>query len=259
MYEQPEHPDSAPLQCASVTEEPAAGQSSSRWTEHISWGAMLPLGWLIYELTAQPSFAVVVACARFGWNDFLTAHWLLRTDPEHGRGRTCFWFYVASGLWKVTVAAFVITGSILILMVVLNGKPPRGLIDAGLTAAVGITLMAIIPLIGVLHARVFKVKVWIDSTIHVYRRHDIWPPQATGINSTMGLLFPALLVPVTVTALVSIQWGIWSLLACVFLEGLYIWMLFRGVTAHDPADCWGSVDVALSPTDELAAGDHDEV
>jgi len=28
-------------------------------------------------------------------------------------------------------------------------------------------------------------------------------------------------------------------LACVFGEGLYIWMLFRGVTAGHPAECWG--------------------
>src|SRR5437660_6369080 len=119
-----------------------------RWSERISWGAMLPLGWLIYELTARPSFAIVIACAKFGWNDFLTALWLLRTDPDGGRGRTCFWFYVASGVWKITVAAFVITGTILIVMVGLNGKPLRGLIDAGLTAAIGISLLAVLPLIG---------------------------------------------------------------------------------------------------------------
>src|SRR5436190_24021420 len=83
------------------------------WSERISWGAMLPLGWFIYELTARPSFAIVVACGKFGWNDFLTAHWLLRTDAIRGRGRTCFWFYVASGVWKITVAAFVTTGTIL--------------------------------------------------------------------------------------------------------------------------------------------------
>jgi hypothetical protein len=240
---------SAALHSAQVEEEPA----SDRWTERISWGAMFPLGWLIYELTAQPSFALVAACAKFGWNDFLTAHWLLRTDPDQGRGRTCFWFYVASGLWKITVAAFVITGSILILMVALNGNPPRGLVDAGLTAAVGITLLAIIPLIGVLHARVFKVKVWVDSTIHDCRRHDIWPPQATGINSTMGLLFPALLVPVTVTALITFQLGIWSLLACVFGEGVYLWMLFRGVAAARPADCW-----AASESDRSSLADEQE-
>jgi hypothetical protein len=254
MSDLPEQFHSVSLHSAQVQEEPA----SDRWTERISWGATLPLGWLIYELTAQPSFALVVACAKFGWNDFLTAHWLLRTDPDQGRGRTCFWFYVASGLWKITVAAFVITGSILILMVALNGKPPRGLIDAGLTAAIGITLLAIIPLVGVMHARVFKVKVWVDSTIHACRRHDVWPPQATGINSTMGLLFPALLVPVTVTALITFRLGIWSLLSCVFCEGVYIWMLFRGVAAKRPADCWGANGSERSSMGDEAEWETDE-
>lgn len=220
------------------TESPAR-----RWTEQISWGAMLPLGWLIYELTARPSFAIVVACAKFGWNDFLTAHWLLRTDPDRGRGRTCFWFYIASGLWKVTVAAFFITGTILIVWVSLNGKPPRGLLDAGLTAVIGISLLAVIPLIGVLNARVYRVKVWVDASIHPSRRQDLWPPHATGFNSTMGLLFPALLVPIVVTALVTFHLGVWALVTCCLGEGIYIWLLFRGVAARRPDDCWGASSV----------------
>jgi len=146
---------------------------------------------------------------------------------------------VASGLWTITVAAFVTTGGILIVMVGLNGNPPRGLVDAGVTAAVGILLLAVIPLIGVLHARVFKIKVWIDSSIHACRRDDEWPPRATGFKSAMGLLFPALLVPVIVTAIVTFLLGIWSLLACVLGEGIYIWLLFRGVAAHHPCECWG--------------------
>src|SRR5579872_3534831 len=182
---------------------------ASRWTERISWGAMLPLGWFIYEITARPSFAIVVACAKFGWNDFLTAHWLLRTDPDRGRARTCFWFYVASGLWKVTVAAFMITGGILIATVGFNGNVPRGLFDAGMIAAIGISLLAIVPLVGVVNARVYRVKVWVDSSIHACRRNNLWPPRATGFNSAMGLLFPALLVPIMVTAIITIHVGLW--------------------------------------------------
>ncbi|MBI3864757.1 MAG: hypothetical protein HY290_23005 [Planctomycetia bacterium] len=234
--------------------EPIADENDTRrWTDRIWWGAMLPLAWLIYELTAQPSFAIVVACAKFGWNDFLTAHWLLRSDADRGRGKTCFWMYVASGLWKITVAAFVVTGCILILAVVLagNGKiaAPAGLIDVGLTAVIGITLLAIVPLVGVLHARMYGIKVWIDSSVHEFRRQNVWPPRPTGFNATMGLLFPSLLVPVVVTALLTFRLGVWSVLACVFGEGLYIWMLFRSVAAYEPADCW-------EPESELALSDN---
>lgn len=231
-------------------ETPARG-----WSERVTWGAMLPLGWLIYEVTARPSFAIVVACARFGWNDFVTAHWLLRTDPDRGRGRTCFWFYLASGLWKITVAAFVITGTILIVTLTLNGNPPRGLVDVGITAAVGISLLAIIPLIGVINARISGVKVWVDSSIHDSRRARVWPPRPMGLNSTMGLLFPALLVPIVLTALITIHLGILSLLACVFGEGIYLWMLFRGVAAAHPEECWSPLDEAAGSVDDLADGD----
>jgi hypothetical protein len=215
---------------------------SSGWTEHFSWGAMLALGWLIYEVTARPSFGIAVACGKFGWNDFLTAHWLLRTDPEHGRGRTCFWFYVASGLWKVTIAAFLFTGGLLILMVALKENPPRGLFGVGLTAVIGVTLLAVVPLIGVLHARIAGVRVWVDSSIHESRRANQWPPRATGLNATMGLLFPALMVPIVVTAVVTLRLGLAPLLVSVFGEGIVIWTLIRGVCADSPAACWPPVE-----------------
>lgn len=220
-----------------IYDEPPA----RRWAEHVSWGAMLALGWLIYELTAQPAIGIVVACGKFGWNDLLTAHWLLRHDPDRGRGRTCFWFYVASGLWRITVAAFIITGIILIVAVVMGQrgqKMPRGLFFTAMTSAAGIMLLAVIPLIGVLCARLYGVKVWIDSSIHDYRRGNIWPPQPTGINSAMGLLFPALMVPITLTAIVTFKLGFLPLLASVFGEGILLWYLFRGVSARTPYECW---------------------
>ncbi len=122
-------------------------------------------------------------------------------------------------MWKITVAAFVITGGILIVWVFLKKNLPRAFLDVGLTAGIGILLLAVVPLIGVLNARVYKVKVWVDSSVHSDRRNNFWPPQATGFNSAMGLLFPALLVPIMATAIAAFPWGIWWLLACVFGEG----------------------------------------
>src|SRR5262249_8897735 len=146
-----------------------------------------------------------------------------------------------------------IAGSILMVWVAMNGKIPRCLIDAGLTAAIGITLLAVVPLIGVIHARIYKVKVWVDSSIHPSRRHNLWPPRATGFNATMGLLFPALMVPIIVTALVTFHLGVWILLICVLSEGIYIWLLFRGVAARHPDDCWGA-PVQQNPQPESTSG-----
>ena len=68
----------------------------------------------------------------------------------------------------------------------------------------------------------------------------------------MGLLFPALLVPIIVTAVLTFRLGVWPLAVSVFAEGIYIWMLFRGVAAASPADCWGAFPDQLPETEEAA-------
>jgi len=206
--------------------------------DYISWGALVALGWLIYEVTARPSIGIVAVCAKFGWNDFLTAHWLLRTDPDRGRGRTCFWFYVGSGVWKITVAAFLITGSLLTLMVLLDGKPPNGLFGVGMTAIIGVSLLAVVPLVGVLYAHRYGVRVWVDSSIHESRKTRAWPPVASGHNAAMGLLFPALMLPIVVTAILTLPFGLAILLVSVFGEGLLLWTMFRTVCADSSRECW---------------------
>jgi hypothetical protein len=225
-----------------------------RWTTRLSWGAMLALGWLIYEVTARPSFGIAVACGKFGWSDFLTAHWLLRTDPDRGRGQTCFWFYVANGLWKVTIAAFLATGGLLILMVALEDNAPKALYGVGLTAAAGVTLLAVVPLVGVLRARGSGVRVWVDASIHESRIANCWPPRATGLNATMGLLFPALMVPITMTALWTFPFGVMTMTVSVFGVGIFIWSLLRGVCADSPGECWAPPDFGvnggLAPAEE---------
>lgn len=236
--------------------------AQASWTRffagtNFSWGAMLTLGWLIYEITARPSCGVVVACAKFGWNDFLTAHWLLRTDPDQPRGRTCFWFYLANGLWKITIAAFLATGLLLILMVALNDNPPHMLIGVGMTAALGVTLLAVIPLIGVFNARWHNVRVWVDATVHESRQAGEWPPRPSGINATMGLLFPSLMVPIMLTALLTLHLGVVPMLVSVFSEGIFIWSLFRGVCAETPVECWASRDVPSLDDEPEYASTHE--
>src|SRR5690348_12629896 len=74
-----------------------------RW--HLSWPMLFLAGWLLYEFTAQPGLAALVACAKLGWGDVRTAVWLRRVDPDRTRGQTCFWAYLTYGLWKIAVMA----------------------------------------------------------------------------------------------------------------------------------------------------------
>ena len=225
--------------------EPLAEQAppAQRWTEHITWSAMLALGWVLYEVTAQPSYGIAIVCAKFGWQDFATACWLLRWDPHRGRGRSSFYFYVASGLWRITVAAFFVTGCTLWIVALVGERgmaKPKHLIGVGITAAVGITLLAVIPLMGAICAKAYRVKIWIDDTVHQSRRDHVWPPAGLGGNTIRGLLFPALIVPLLVTSLVTIKaFGVWGMLAIVFTEAFTICTLFRGIAASTPAECWG--------------------
>lgn len=76
----------------------------AKWKEPASWTALLLVGWLIYEFTAQPGLAAFAVCTKLTWNDFATARWLSRVDYNWRRARMCFWFYLAFGLWKMAVA-----------------------------------------------------------------------------------------------------------------------------------------------------------
>src|SRR5205807_7892047 len=80
-----------------------------RWHGAFTWTGLLVVGWMLYELTAQPALGAVAVCLKFGWEDFRTARWLRRRDPERRRGRACFWLYAGNGLLKTAGVAFVMT------------------------------------------------------------------------------------------------------------------------------------------------------
>lgn len=211
----------------------------STWVERWSWGALLGLGFLIYELTARPSFGISVACLKFGWNDVRTARWLWRRDPRRGRGWACFFFYLAFGLWKVTAAAVIFTGCLTALVTVLGRNPPEEFWHLAGTAAGGVVLLAVIPMIGVAFARRHGVRVWMDGSVSESRKENRWPPVATGFNAVSGLLFPAMIVPVMAAAFLAFKFcGQIFVPPAVFLTGVAIWSQFHGVTAKSPDECW---------------------
>ena len=74
--------------------------------ERLPWWLILSVAGLVAELTNRPSMGVVVLCLKFGWSDFLTAFWLRRNDTDLAHGTTCFWFYVAAGMWRICLWSF---------------------------------------------------------------------------------------------------------------------------------------------------------
>jgi hypothetical protein len=178
------------------------------------WSGLLALGWLIYELTAQPNLGVVIVCAKFGWNDTRTAWWLRRRDPKPTRGWACFWFYLASGLWKMAITAVIATFAVGFVAGIFEGRQgrpanpqpmPPWFPGACLTALCGFLLSSLATLLALWQAWRHEVKFWLSSSVHGYRRRDAWPPyDIDWIPANQGgrLLLTAVIViasPVVIT------------------------------------------------------------
>jgi hypothetical protein len=183
---------------------------ASRWLNILSIPVLLVIGWILYELTAQPALGVAAICVKFGWEDFRTAWWLRRNDADWRRGRATFWLYLASGLWKMAItASLMIFGYIFLKMMGALG-PRAGPHVAGalLTAFAGISLATVTACWAVFLAFIWRVRLWLNSATHYARRHNLWPPPPAPANAhnAAGLLICtslfAMLVPLLVFGLV---------------------------------------------------------
>jgi hypothetical protein len=148
-----------------------------------SWLTLLALGWLVYEMTAQPVLGILSVCVKFGWDRFRTAWWLLRVDPVRPRAWTCFALYVASALCRVAGAAALVSGAFILEMIILLDlgvvRPP-GLRDAVLATlgTLGITILcaAVAGCAAFILAHRYRIKVWLHPSVDSARRHHLWPP-----------------------------------------------------------------------------------
>ncbi len=165
--------------------------------------ALLGIGFLVYELTAQPGLGAAIACTKFGWDDFLTARWLRRRDPDRRRGGAEFWLFVAAGLWKTAVTGVVVIFAVAFLEAALRQplqagqrpQPPSEVIFGALLAAfLGFALSTLATGRAFVTALQCRVRLWIDGQIHRDRRADRWPPisSAGRKNRAGAVLFTAL-------------------------------------------------------------------
>src|SRR2546421_118232 len=137
-----------------------------RWHGAFTWTGLLVVGWVLYELTAQPALGAVAVCLKFGWEDFRTARWLRRRDPDRGRGRACFWLYVGNGLWKTALVALVILFAMVVAVRVAarrRGQAPKQdwMDDVGvgtvLTMTAALTLSAVATVWALWLARRYRI------------------------------------------------------------------------------------------------------
>ena len=222
-----------------------------------SWLALVLIGCVIYELTQSPALGSVLVCLKFGWDDFLTARWLWRRDADRWRRASLFWLYLAWGLWKTAIVAFLM--SLAFALVARQAGPPAGLPQA-LLAFAGTFLLtlltaglsALMTFLSVFCACVGGVRLWLDSAVGRARRRDEWPPNArcagrsnrlsTLLLSSMGLTTLAVAVAVVVLATpggmaAHVLGFAFTLLAPVTLV-LGRELVAGHVLAHRPRECW---------------------
>lgn len=234
-----------------------------RRTNALVWATMLLVGWVLFELTAEEGLSALVACSKFGWNDWLTSRWLWKTDPVRPRALACGWFYCASGMWKVGVAATIGIWLLMVIAVIAvsNAAAPPAFYAIGIEVLAGFGIAALATAIASLLAWWSGQKIWVDSALHVYRRENLWPPdRRLGANRVKLLVLSALifwLVPLAVGAaallLMSLNywqapWPVDVAIAVVVMAGLAVGLpifllaaserISRRVAAESPRECW---------------------
>jgi hypothetical protein len=154
----------------------------SRWRFPFTWLGLLALAWVIVELTHQPALGAVAVCLKFGWEDFLAARWLLRRDPDAWRRRGTFLLYLAWGLWKTALVAFLMCVGFAVVaprQAVPAAPAPAALLaflGTFLTTLAGFALSSLLTGAAVACAWRGGVRLWLDGAVHRARRLDCWPP-----------------------------------------------------------------------------------
>jgi hypothetical protein len=235
----------------------------------LSWLGVLAVGWVLYELTTRPMVGVMAVCTKFGWEDFRAAIWLRRRDPWPYRGRACFWLYLASGLLKTSLAAFLmcIGFGVVRQRAAQQGGAKQAFVDALTGAAVanalGLVLAAVALGYALFLARRGHLRLWLGGAAHRARRRDRWPPgqwersSFNGLKAVVVVVLVVVYVPVAflavplalVVAGAAFGWPNGALLAPPLALGVIVGSIVGVVKcrnrvqkrfeASDPTQCWG--------------------
>ncbi len=152
----------------------------------LAWFGVIALAVLAFEVTADPGLTVALGCLKFGWDEFRLARWLKRADPDRRRGRVCAWFYLAWGLWRISLVA-IATAFILALVMLLLEKqlgrvpgaagPPPGFAGALMLSLCGFFFCSAVSSIAVVLALRNSIKIWVGPEVRWAKERNCWPPQ----------------------------------------------------------------------------------
>jgi hypothetical protein len=225
------------------------------------------MAWLIFEVTHNPALAAMAMCLKFGWEDFRTALWLKRTDPERGRGAACCWLYVASGLWQTAIigVAMALLTVVIAELIQIKQQGQGNLLQLFMGAVFailfGFVFSTVSTYIALGYAHRHGVRPWLNGAVHIARRHGHWPPLYGQHNRVMILVLTTVIITFVILVPVLLILGaivLRPIIPVPFLAGLgFVVPLFfyvvllpasliivinlrrQGFFAQHPADCWG--------------------
>jgi len=151
--------------------------------DRLLWPLLLLSAWLAFELTANATLSLALACLKFGMNDFRTAWWLWQTDPQRRRAHACASFYAASGIWKTALVPL-LTASV--VAIVWGMIAPQAMQQAQpvtkqlfLALVVGVwaaTILIVLAGSAVVLSLTARWRVWVHPSLHRSRKAGSWPP-----------------------------------------------------------------------------------
>lgn len=195
---------------------------------HLTWPTLFLAGWLLYEFTAMPGLAALVACAKFGWADVRIAFWLRRVDPDVRRGRAWFWGYLTYGLWKVAIVAalsLAVIGTLESLFIAPRrwqaGNPGVSPVFSGALKAVVVAFSIALPLCYVALRAAWRngARIWRHRSLRWALENGNWPPMGQGVKMQLFAL----------TALLLITFG--------GLTVIWVWFVDEIIEANNPLPC----------------------
>lgn len=244
-----------------MTDEVRAGEvfeiepttSGRQW--HIPWWLLLAVAFVVTELTAHPSIGVAVFCLKFGLNDWRTAAWLCRVDPQPRRSHSIWWFLVGSGFLKIFLMSSIAFPVLAGWWKAIAKQNVLAEVQVAMTIGLcGMFVSFLVNHIGLYLASRRRVRVWLNGQLHQFRDRNIWPVRLTTANRLRDLLngsaLPAILAFVAgVLGLVAfglaqafrpaITCGVVAMVSSLILLGHGLSV--KRIVARTPEECWGDL------------------
>ena len=227
--------------------------SGRQW--HIPWWLLLAVAIVVTEMTAHPAIGVAVFCLKFGLNDWRTAAWLCRVDPQPRRSHTIWWFLVGSGFLKIFLMSSIAFPVLAGWWKAIAKQNVTAEVKVAMTIGLcGIFFSFVVNHIGMYLASRRRVRIWLNRQLHQFRDNNAWPVRMSGTNRLRDLLngsaLPAILAFVMGIAFLivfgiqklfqpAITSGIVAAVAGLILLGHRLSV--KRIVARSSMECWSDL------------------